>query len=649
MTTTEVQRTPARGGVSIADALRDVKVVFVRPSEDPPRDAWWFSVRWLHPRPRSAALAYLESPARFRGPAVRDDAPVVALFVRPSLDDVVALAMWAWERSRGAPARGRAWEAVAHYADNVRQGFLPETVPPNRAPQSLYRAIAEARLRGDRSGFVEPAVWLVEHLVEEVEHGRSLLADDLAGEEPFLVEYLQLLQNDAARYAEDLERAARHEARLPPEAAGGVATQLPLVAIASPRATHFRIWAQRDPGAPGGAGYPLLLTYRPTTPPGLADVQITACPDAKVTVSFLASALSDAERRVAGPAAEPWYAGADYEDRMVASPDEGTRLSFEQVVEAIRGPLALRPVKPRGEAPPPPGWQARLWLGGIAVAIVIALGIIYGGTGPADPAGGGARGVGLVVETPEDLEAFRRRRDHALVLAVDHYDDRGFGDLGFPVKQAGEIARELGRRGFAVEFLPDPTRAQVVEALRKLRVAWPGGDSQLLVYFAGHGTVSSLGVGQLVLRDSKRGEDDTTYSLADLRQSLASHPSKHVLVVLDSCYAGMFRFEPHLDLGGTEAGETRGAPTEIDEGLAFRMLRRPTRRYLTSVGVGATPDDSVFSARIIEFLRARPSRYTTEESIRERIQDVRAADPLPHKGTFEGDQGGAFVFRPPAP
>lgn len=682
----------------LASAMDGVKVVFVRPGERPPDDAWRFGVRWLEPRPRSAALGWLDDPRPFRGPAVRDDAPVVALYFKPSFDDLVALAMWAWERAGRGRAGGRAWEAVAYYADNVRQGFLPETVPPTRAPQALYRAIAEENLRGDRSGFVAPALALVELLVRKVEAGRSLLVDDLAvddrgGVEPFLVEYLQIVATDRQRYDQDRARADQYEARIPPEGAGGVATVLPLVAVACPRATLFRIWAQRDEAAPGGAGYPLLLTYRPTTAPGHADVQLTASPGARVTLSFLAAALTAAERGVAGPDAAPWYAGADYQDRMVASPEQGTRLSFEQVMEALRGPLALREVRAaradQGRAEDPRdnldhledvtrprlsiAWGLSLGVAVLVAAISFGYRFVHpsppvvaagGGTSGIDGAGAGTTAVDrgqhrVITQDAQDaadeevrheqaaLEAFRGRRDRALVFATDRYSDPAWPDLAYPVTQGTAIARALRRRGFDVTFRQNPTYRQVMDDLErsKSKDRWKPYD-QLLVYFAGHGAVfRQLGTGRLVFADS-RGDDTRCLSLPDLHQMLVEHPAQHVLLVLDSCYAGTFKFDPHRDLGGKDAVAVRGDAAGVDEDAAKEMLGAPTRRYMTAVGRTVTPDRSQFSAKLIAFLRGASARFLTDQALAAQLQGVK---PRPRHGAFEGDEDeAAFVFAPVA-
>lgn len=646
---------PPGAAPSIADALLGVEVVWVRRGEEPPDHAWRFGVRWLRPRPRSAALAYLESPGAFRGPAVDDRRPAVALFVFPGLDDVVALAMWAWERGgRGRPG-GAGWEAVAHYADNVRQGLLPETLPPTRLPQSVYRAIAEARLKGDRSGFVEPALWLVELLVARVAEGRSLLHDDLVSDEPFLVEYLDLLREDEARYREDRDRGLRFRARIPADAALGRETVLPLLAVSSPRATHFRVWAQRDPEAPGGPGWPLVVVQRRPIEPGLTDVQVTARPSARVTVSFLAASLTSAERAVAGPDAEPWYAGADYEERMVASPEEGTRLTLRQVLDAISGPLALRRLWPRWVVP---SAAAALLLAAALGAALLARPTIFGlGRGQEEGDAGGTSGEERIraERAAASRAAFASRRDRALLVATERFSDPGWRPLRYPVRQARALGAALERRGFAVTLLENPTHDQVTAALARTHAEAWGPYDQLVVYFAGHGSVDErLRTGRLVLADSRR--EGGFLSLADLRQTLVEHAARHVLLVLDACQAGRVRerplasevaLDPRSDLQGAELAY-RGAPgdaPEIDEATAIEKLAVPSRRYMTAVDRDATPDESRFSAGLIALLESGAG-YLTDLSLAARLEGIR---PAPQYGRFAGDdETGGIVFGRPA-
>jgi hypothetical protein len=370
-------------------------------------------------------------------------------------------------------------------------------------------------------------------------------------------------------------------------------------------------------------------------------------------VGFLAEALTAAERAVAGPGAEPWYAGEDYEGRMVASPEEGTRLSLEQVVGAISGPLALRRVRPRWVVP---SAAAALALAALGVALALKPGLLtsHRGADPletqptAEEARLAAEHARRAAEQAAAARAsFAARKDRALLVATERFQDPQWRRLRYPVKQATALEAALERRGFQVTLLQNPTFDEVTGALQRSKAEPWGPYDQLVVYFAGHGGVfRQLGTGRLVLADS-RGENTNYLSLADLRQALVEHRARHVLLVLDSCYAGKVKFEPQADLAGTEVAYRAGGPApEIDEATAMEKLSVPTRRYLAAVGRDVTPDNSRFTAELIAFLSSDAPGYLTDLSLRARLEGVH---PTPRYGGFEGDdEAGGIVFRPPA-
>jgi WD40 repeat protein len=72
-----------------------------------------------------------------------------------------------------------------------------------------------------------------------------------------------------------------------------------------------------------------------------------------------------------------------------------------------------------------------------------------------------------------------------------------------------------------------------------------GPDDRLLFYFAGHGvaTDSDDGPAGYVLPQDARREDDTTFlQMTELQQALNGLQCRHLLVILDCCFAGAFRW-----------------------------------------------------------------------------------------------------------
>ncbi len=76
-------------------------------------------------------------------------------------------------------------------------------------------------------------------------------------------------------------------------------------------------------------------------------------------------------------------------------------------------------------------------------------------------------------------------RYHALVIGIDGY--RNLPPLKTAVRDAQDVAAVLKKDyGFEVQLLKDATRAQIVEALGRLRQTMNSRDN-LLIYYAGHG------------------------------------------------------------------------------------------------------------------------------------------------------------------
>lgn len=143
--------------------------------------------------------------------------------------------------------------------------------------------------------------------------------------------------------------------------------------------------------------------------------------------------------------------------------------------------------------------------------------------------------------------------NHALVVGVDTYG-HGIPPLATAVEDATAVARLLStRHRFQVDPLIGdaaigPALLDRLAALGRTLTA----DSRLILYFACHGiSQPSDGVrpdGFLLLADAVDGDRSTYVAMRELYRRLALLPCRHVLVVLDCCFAGMFAGA--RDLGG---------------------------------------------------------------------------------------------------
>jgi WD40 repeat protein len=151
---------------------------------------------------------------------------------------------------------------------------------------------------------------------------------------------------------------------------------------------------------------------------------------------------------------------------------------------------------------------------------------------------------------PPRIEGFRSSL--AVLIGIDRYGDN-VPALRTPVADAEELAGVLRRdHGFEAEVVADEDAT-----LSKLRALLAdlgnrvGKDDRVLFYFAGHGIAleSDEGPkGYLLPQDAGRDSIDQYLSMVELHEALSALPCRHMLVILDCCFAGAFRWSSTREL-----------------------------------------------------------------------------------------------------
>ncbi|MEM8497651.1 MAG: caspase family protein [Pseudomonadota bacterium] len=148
---------------------------------------------------------------------------------------------------------------------------------------------------------------------------------------------------------------------------------------------------------------------------------------------------------------------------------------------------------------------------------------------------------------------------HALVIGVDAYSG-GIPPLQSAKNDASAIARLLqADHDYQVSrLLDDAATHEAIETfLASTLPARLSDDSAFMLYFAGHGVALGNGSegprGFFLPYDSEMGNEDSWFSMDCLRSLLEKLPCRHLLVVLDCCFAGSFRWassrEVYFDSG----------------------------------------------------------------------------------------------------
>ena len=262
--------------------------------------------------------------------------------------------------------------------------------------------------------------------------------------------------------------------------------------------------------------------------------------------------------------------------------------------------------------------------------------------------------VEAAFETPEQ-DRYRRRpfgRFYALIIGVQNYEL--LDDLESPLNDVERARRVLeDKYGFSVLTLADPDQLSVMRAVNQLNETL-SDDDNLLIYFAGHGSRLQSGAretGYWLPANAEPAPDDTLWVPNDfVSRHLGRLQAKRVLVVSDSCYAGLLGDDPGYVMVGD------GQYT--DEYIEWKMPKR-SRLVLASGGDSPVLDSgaqghSVFAKAFLEELESNEQVLTAPElflRIRERVRDAALAAGVGQEPQLKvikdaGHEVGDFFFVP---
>ncbi|MCI5125249.1 MAG: caspase family protein [Candidatus Electrothrix sp. AR5] len=255
----------------------------------------------------------------------------------------------------------------------------------------------------------------------------------------------------------------------------------------------------------------------------------------------------------------------------------------------------------------------------------------------------------LVLSIAFPAQATSRYGDfHALVIGVEDYQH--LTPLKTPIADAKAVGKLLKEQyGFTVEFVLNPDRDRLVEAIYKLRSTMTEEEDSLLIYYAGHGTLDKrTGVDYWQPVNAQRHSDLYWVPTSRVTDTLRAVGAKHVLVVADSCYSGSLL---------RDSGAKLAAGMSRDKFLQ-RMFQRRSRTALTSGGEEPVLDSggsghSVFAWVFLEILRKNKG-FLEGDSLFDRIKRPVAlkADQTPLYGDIrkagQDVEQRDFVFVPKA-
>jgi len=233
---------------------------------------------------------------------------------------------------------------------------------------------------------------------------------------------------------------------------------------------------------------------------------------------------------------------------------------------------------------------------------------------------------------------------HALLIYVEKYDN--LQNLKTPKKDVEAIADILKNRyGFKeITIVRNPkNRDALIEILDDLQRKL-NEDDNLLIYYAGHGNKEGFWQLSSARKNSRVGwiplAQAVNYTLNKIR-------SRHILVVADSCYAGML----------TREGTSMSSLSPEDKKYYTKLNQIKSRNVLTGGGFqpvldedSVNPNHSVFANGFLDMLKNnnKPLFAMDEQYAKvKRYVQLNTQDQMPLYGDVRrtGHQdGGDFIF-----
>ena len=229
-------------------------------------------------------------------------------------------------------------------------------------------------------------------------------------------------------------------------------------------------------------------------------------------------------------------------------------------------------------------------------------------------------------------------RYYALLIAVEEYTDPAISQLSEPLKDANKL-KEVLKSKYTFEdkditILKNPTFEDMNVAFEELSKKIEPTDF-LLIFYAGHGYFDEkTNIGYWLPSDAQEKNRAKWFRNSALVENIGAINSKHTLLIADACFSGgIFK--------------TRAPFNNASADIA-NMLKRPSRKAMTSGSLTTVPDKSVFMKYLLKALDENNNQYLPSEDLFDdvRISMKNNSDTKPLYGEIQnvGDEGGNFVL-----
>lgn len=166
------------------------------------------------------------------------------------------------------------------------------------------------------------------------------------------------------------------------------------------------------------------------------------------------------------------------------------------------------------------------------------------------------------------ISQYEFRRNFAVIIGIDEYQDSDIAKLETAVSDAEKLAEILETRHeklkekyqeqnkYEVRLLKNVTKHELDELLKDFKAGkiFPdqiekiNKNDRVLFYFAGHGIALDAlenqegPVGYFFPKDAENGKVETYLPMQELHDALKELECRHMLAILDCCFAGAFQW-----------------------------------------------------------------------------------------------------------
>lgn len=229
-------------------------------------------------------------------------------------------------------------------------------------------------------------------------------------------------------------------------------------------------------------------------------------------------------------------------------------------------------------------------------------------------------------------------RYYALLIGVEEYADPSITSLSEPLKDANKL-REVLKSKYTFEdkditILKNPTFEDINVSFDELSKRI-GPTDFLLIFYAGHGYFDEkTNIGYWLPSDAQEKNRAKWFRNSALVENIGAINSKHTLLIADACFSGgIFKTRAPFNNASVDIGN---------------MMKRASRKAMTSGSLTTVPDKSVFMKYLLKTLEENNNQYLPSEDlfdeVRIAMKNNSTTKPLYGEIQNVGDEGGNFVL-----